>query len=67
MTAACEQETSGHVGREGYVPGCTSMLLPKDMYTGKNMLVVGGWSSKEWWHGLSEHGARVVTGREKGN
>ena len=41
MTAACEQETSGHVGREGYVPGCTSMLLPKDMYTGKNTLVVG--------------------------
>ena len=55
MTTACEQETSGHVGGEEYMPGCTSMLVPKDMYTGKNMLVAEGWSSKEWWQGLSEH------------
>ena len=55
VTTACEQETSGYVGGEEYVPGRTSMLVPKDMYTGKNMLVAEGWSSKEWWQGLSEH------------
>ena len=66
VTTACEQETSGQVGGEEYVPGRTSMLVPKDMYTGKNMLVAEGWSSKEWWQGLSEHRARMVTGREKG-
>ena len=67
VTTACKQETSGHVGGEEYVPGRTSMLVPKDMYTGKNMLVAEGWSSKEWWQGLSEHRARMVTGREKGD